>query len=138
MRKISITSYCSNFKYNKKSINNIFLMLDKYKTYSAHNGELSVVFMNNQQISKIHYKFMKKKNFTDVITFPYKEKCMNFIGEICISIEYAKNSSIQHNTSFSKEITLYIIHGWLHLIGYNDKNIIEANEMRKHEFSFKV
>ena len=95
-------------------------MLDDSKEYTLNSGELSIAFLNDQKMTMIHSTFMNDSSPTDVITFAANREDANCIGEICISVEYALGAASLHDTSFSYEITLYLIHGCLHLMGYND------------------
>lgn len=105
------------------------LAVSKFK---LNPGTLSIVFVDNDSIKKIHESFLGDPSSTDVITFP-KNSNFDSAGEICISIDEAIENSKSFGTTVSHEITLYLIHGWLHLFGFNDKNETEIKAMRKAE-----
>jgi len=80
---------------------------------------LSVVFLDDARISRLHADFMEDPTPTDVITFP-GDPSMEFAGEICVSIDHAEAFSQRKGTDFSRELALYLVHGYLHLAGYDD------------------
>lgn len=95
-------------------------------------GSLSIVFVDDASIRQLHESFLGDTSSTDVITFP-KNPSFQSAGEICISVDQAIKNSKSFGTTISYEITLYLIHGWLHLFGFNDKNETEIKAMRKAE-----
>ena len=75
--------------------------------------EITVVFVSDARISRIHHEFMSVDGPTDVITFRH--------GEIVISVETAERQAKEYSTSFDRELRLYFVHGLLHLVGWEDK-----------------
>jgi probable rRNA maturation factor len=73
-------------------------------------------------MSELHLRFLKIAGPTDVITFQH--------GEIFVSVETARRAAREHRTSTPEEIQLYIVHGLLHLSGFDDKTKAEAREMQ--------
>ena len=95
-------------------------------------GELSVVFVDDAQIAKIHGDYIGDPTPTDVITFPANNE-MESAGEIIVSVDHARIRAEELKVPFSRELSLYIIHGWLHLAAYDDKNEVECAKMREAE-----
>ena len=85
--------------------------------------EVSVVFVSDRTIAEIHRQFMGDPAPTDVITFDH--------GEIVISAETAKQQARRFGTSFEHELRLYLVHGLLHLAGFEDKTRAGASEMER-------
>tara|TARA_B100000035_G_scaffold308898_1_gene314245 strand:+ start:140 stop:592 length:453 start_codon:yes stop_codon:yes gene_type:complete len=96
------------------------------------SGTLSIAFLDNHTLSKIHKEFLDDPNPTDVITFPADPNC-DSSGEICISVDQAITQAQSFNSSLSDELSLYLIHGWLHLHGLRDGSESEILEMRNAE-----
>ncbi len=95
-------------------------------------GDLSYVFVSDNDLLKINIQFLKHYTYTDIITFDYSEsKKIN--GEIFISVERVEENAKKHNTAFEDELHRVIIHGVLHLCGYKDKTKIDSDNMRKQE-----
>lgn len=95
-------------------------------------GDISFVFMSDQDLIKINREFLKHDTYTDIITFDYSEgKIIH--GEIMISVERVKENSAKLKTGFEDELHRVVIHGVLHLCGYKDKKKEEKALMRKME-----
>ena len=110
----------------------ILRSLERSGEFPIANGELSVVFVTDKTIAQIHERFMADPSTTDVITFP-ADATMNFAGEIIVSVDHALKQAKALNEPFSRELSLYIIHGWLHLAGYDDRSDRDRSVMREAE-----
>ena len=93
-----------------------------------HYDEISVAFVTEKTICALHDQFLNNPDPTDVITFPADLSDEESIGEICISVDEALKY-IDRNT-LEDELTLYLVHGWLHLAGYDDIKDEDRKEMR--------
>ena len=80
----------------------------------------------------LHERFLNDSSPTDVLTFPGEEK-EGFAGEICVSVERAWIESRDRGITFSREVCLYLVHGWLHLAGYDDHAEADRLRMRQAE-----
>lgn len=95
-------------------------------------GEISYIFCDDNKILEVNKQYLSHDYFTDIITFDYVEKDI-ISGDIIISIDRVKENSKSFNSSFDDELHRVIIHGVLHLIGYNDKTDKEQQLMREKE-----
>ncbi len=94
--------------------------------------EISIAFVTERTICDLHKRFLQNPDPTDVITFPASHKDIEKIGEICISVDEAlKYCSKTH--SIEEELTLYLVHGWLHLAHYDDIQEEDRLLMRQKE-----
>lgn len=110
-----------NEKFIKKAAKDILSIIHKQKG-------LEIIFLGDKEIKPINKKYKRRNAPTDVLSFELDE-----LGEIIISSDTAlKNSEIFH-TSFEEEIVLYVIHGILHLFGYDDGTVREKKRMSKKE-----
>jgi rRNA maturation RNase YbeY len=97
-------------------------------------GNISIIFGNKKLLKELKNRFFNINHPTDVIAFrlnEYEEK--NIEGEIYICLPIAKNNAEYFDETYEKEIARLIIHGGLHLIGYDDSIESERKEMRKLE-----
>ncbi|GHC04227.1 hypothetical protein GCM10007047_21160 [Cerasicoccus arenae] len=114
---------------DEAQLRHCFTLLDGMEHYGAPTGELSLVFMSDTDLAQLHADFLDDPSPTDVITFPGDEE-MDFAGEICVSVDRARDEAPKHGLSFSEELTLYLVHGWLHLAGLDDLDDASREEMR--------
>jgi probable rRNA maturation factor len=81
-----------------------------------------VLLISDRRMASLHRQFLGKSGPTDVLTFQH--------GEIFISTETARRHARRFGNSLAQELRLYVLHGLLHLRGFNDRNDIEAQEMQ--------
>ncbi len=84
--------------------------------------ELFVWLISDRRMALLHRKFLGKTGPTDVLTFQH--------GEIFISVETARRHARAFGNSLNRELKLYIVHGLLHLHGFNDQTPAEARRMK--------
>jgi len=87
--------------------------------------EISIVLTGDAKIKELNKKYLNKDRITDVLAFDY--------GEIFICLPQAKKQAKGLGNIFKKEIAILLIHGLLHLVGYNDKNSKSYNIMLKKQ-----
>lgn len=91
--------------------------------------DISIVFVGPERIRKLNKKYRKKNRTTDVLSFPYDNS-----GEIVICLQEVKKNAKRFKLIFEKELARVLIHGILHLLGYDhEKNKINAKKMFKKE-----
>ena len=95
-------------------------------------GDISIIFCSDNYILDINRKYLQHDYFTDIITFDYTEG-NRISGDLFISIDSVRENSIEYGTGFIDELHRVIVHGVLHLIGYDDHTEEEIEMMRKKE-----
>lgn len=96
-------------------------------------GEVRYIFCGDEYLYEINVNFLKHNTYTDIVTFNLSENPDYISGELFISLDrIAENAKINLKT-FENEVFRVMIHGVLHLIGYNDKLESEIVQMRALE-----
>jgi rRNA maturation RNase YbeY len=95
------------------------------------------IFCSDAYLLKINQQFLQHDTYTDIITFDLTEPTAQGIeAEIYISVDRVKANALEHNTRFTDEIVRVLVHGILHLCGYNDKTPKEQTLMREKEAEY--
>ena len=125
-------------KFKKPDSLIIKLFCDRvFDTNKIFNVDISFIFCNDEFLSKLKKKYFNKNHFTDVIAFRMNEVDEKEIeGEVYISLDRALENSHIYNEPYEKEIIRLVIHGCLHLIGFNDKTKKEKKIMTIMEEEF--
>lgn len=102
------------------------------KDEKFYPGNINFIFTSDNYLLNINKQYLSHHYLTDIITFNYVQE--NTIhGDIFISIETVKNNSSRFGVTFNDEVHRVMIHGILHLIGYDDQTDEQKSEMRKKE-----
>lgn len=95
-------------------------------------GEINYIFCSDNYILEINKDYLNHNYFTDIITFNYNEgKKVN--ADIFISIDTVKSNANSRKIDFDNELHRVMVHGILHLVGYNDKTSTQQIEMTSKE-----
>lgn len=95
-------------------------------------GDISVIFCSDNYILDINQKYLGHDYFTDIITFDYREGD-RLSGDLFISVDSVRENSIEYGTAFNDELNRVIVHGLLHIIGYDDHTDEDIKVMRSKE-----
>jgi probable rRNA maturation factor len=95
--------------------------------------DLNYIFCSDEYLHKINVDYLDHDTFTDIITFDNSEDEISIEGDIFVSVERVKENSQTLNTVFDEELKRVIIHGLLHLCGYDDNSVEDKAEMRRLE-----
>ena len=128
-----ITFQVEKIKFNlKKKITIKLWIAEVLRLEKKQVGQINFLFTNDDEILKKNIQFLKHNTYTDIITFNYcKDKIIN--GDIIISIDRVKENAEKFKSDFEEELKRVLIHGVLHLCGYNDKKTADTELMRKKE-----
>lgn len=92
--------------------------------------ELGLYFVTKRKIGALHSQFFNDPSPTDCITFPIDA---SYLGDIFICPAVAKEYAKEHKLNPFEETLLYLVHGILHLAGYDDLDLVSRKTMRKIE-----
>ncbi len=102
--------------------------------YGQRSGiELSVAFVSDAALARVHAEFMGDPSPTDVISFDLSDGGPGPQGELLVSVECALRVAAERGVSPGRELALYLVHGVLHLCGYDDHDPEERQAMRRAE-----
>lgn len=97
-------------------------------------GEINFIFCSDDFLHKVNLEYLEHDTFTDIITFDLAdENEENISGDIFVSIDRVKENADRYSHPFSLELHRVIVHGILHLLGYDDKDEEQKKKMRKME-----
>jgi len=102
------------------------------ENFELETGEISYTFVNDEELLEINKELLNHDFYTDIITIDQRVGDI-ISADIFISIDRIKDNSKELKTDFPEELKRVIIHGLLHIVGFNDHSDKEKLEMRKQE-----
>lgn len=98
------------------------------------DAEINIVFVNDAEMIKLNGKYRNHWNVTDVLSFDLSERNTKKLeGEVYVNVEQAYLQGKELNVGFKNEIARLVVHGILHLTGYNDDTIQRKKAMTSRE-----
>lgn len=96
--------------------------------------EINYIFVSDQYLLRLNQNYLQHDTLTDIITFPYDEEARQELGgDIYISIERIQENAAKFGVSFENELSRVMVHGLLHLVGFEDTNSQAKKDMRRAE-----
>ncbi len=95
-------------------------------------SEISVILVDDEYLRRLHREYLNDDRYTDVMTFNLSDGG-EVEGEIYISVDRAQVQAKQYQVSVSEEVARLVIHGLLHLKGYDDATLAERQQMHQQE-----
>jgi rRNA maturation RNase YbeY len=138
VKNLQVTSV--DISINKSAVHSLVASVKKELNFNI--SSLFINFISSNEMLEVNNKFLKHNYETDVIAFNYSGKS-ELDGEILISVEDALRNAKKYKVSYSFELSRLVIHGILHLLGYNDKrpnekilmNSMEKRLLYKNKFT---
>ena len=124
-------SVSNNIKIKKVEIHNLVQLLKLELNFSI--SSLVINFVTSDEIIPINNKYLGHNFSTDIITFNYSGENYTLDGEIFISLDDASYNAQKYEVELNNEILRLVIHGLLHLIGYDDKDQKDKRKMKSLE-----
>ena len=135
MRRLAIANRHPRLRVDRRALRQVVALLDAHAARfrgGCPPGELSVALLTDPALARLHADFLGDPKTTDVITFAGLP-ALGVAGEICVSADTAAAYARKHRRRFATELTLYVVHGWLHLAGYDDLVPAKKRTMRRAE-----
>ena len=121
----------TDFIFKGKALNNRWLKIVA-ESEIRRLGQISIIFCSDNYILDINQRYLQHDYFTDIITFDYCEDD-RLSGDLFISVDSVRENAIEYGTSFNDELNRVMVHGILHLIGYDDHTDEDIRQMRSKE-----
>jgi rRNA maturation RNase YbeY len=128
MNEINIFNECKDIDFHKDHI--IQLINLSLKATKYNQVKINLIFCDNDKLNSFKRKYFDDDVLTDIVTFPIKND-NDLEAEIYISVEMARLNADKFNVSLNNELSRLIIHGVLHLIGFDDN----TEDVKKIMFS---
>lgn len=121
----------TDFEFKGKLENNRWLR-SVAESESKKIGDLNIIFCSDPYILDVNIKYLGHDYYTDIITFDYVEGGV-LSGDLFISIDTVRDNAAFYGAEFPVELKRVMVHGLLHLIGYDDHTPDEQKQMRAKE-----
>lgn len=121
----------TDFVFKGKQRNNRWLKLAA-ESEIRRLGDINIIFCSDNYILDINQRFLSHDYFTDIITFDYCEGDY-LSGDLFISVDSVRENAVEYNQEFDTELARVMVHGILHLIGYDDHTQADQRQMRSKE-----
>lgn len=128
-----ISYYNEDISFNLKAklLNNRWLKM-VIESEIKKTGDISIIFCSDNYILDVNMKYLQHDYFTDIITFDYCEG-NRISGDLFISIDTVRENAIHYGVDFETELDRVMVHGVLHLLGYDDHSPEDIAVMREKE-----
>lgn len=99
-------------------------------------GNINFIYCSDSYLLIINRTYLNRHTFTDILTFDQSTSADTIAGDIYISIDQVRSNAIKYQEPFYRELKRVMVHGILHLLGYNDKSVEDQQEMSKKEEAY--
>lgn len=121
----------NKYKINKRLTHTVIAELREDLAFSIES--LNINFVSSETIKKINIEHLDHNYSTDIITFNYSGSAEDLDGELFISVDDARENSLRFKCLIDEELLRLIIHGILHLLGYDDMTPADRRKMKRLE-----
>lgn len=122
-----------HIKLKTDEVRKLINYVSKDEGMQSPRGEINLIFVEDDYLLKLHKNYLNDDSYTDVMSFKLNNNQEPMDGEIYVSLDRAKYYAQKFKVSFDSEIARLIIHGLLHLNGYDDSTESQQMEMRRKE-----
>ncbi|MGA2798001.1 MAG: rRNA maturation RNase YbeY [Thermoguttaceae bacterium] len=134
MLSITVTDAQKQLPADKKRLRRAVRTILKDK--SIERAKIDVAVVDDRTIAELHQRYLDDPDPTDVLSFLLERSPKNLEGEIVVSADTARASAARYNWTAADELLLYVIHGALHLVGYDDNTVKKRTKMQEQECEY--
>jgi len=132
-----IEFFCEHIEFQPPNPNELKDWLSSVVRSEDHKlGDTNYIFCDDQYLLKLNQDYLGHNTYTDIITFDHSEIPQQVSGDIYISIERVQDNARKFMTDPQEELKRVMVHGLLHLLGYDDQSPEQQQEMRKKEEAY--
>jgi len=118
-------------EFSKELEENIISSTDEIiSEFGMEAGYINIVFLSDDQLLKMNIEYLNHDYYTDIITFNYSEDPKGLEAELYISVDRVRDNAETNKVSLNEEMKRVVIHGMLHLAGFDDQTESDKKEMR--------
>jgi len=133
---LSIQFFTEGIKYSIKNRNDKTRWINNVIAHEQRKcGEINIIITTDDYLLNLNKTFLKRDSLTDIIAFNFNQD-ETLSGELYISLERIRENSKKYNCTVEEELDRVIIHGILHLIGYEDNDKTSKARMRRKESEY--
>ena len=121
----------TDFVFRERELNNRWLRTVA-ESEMKRIGDIAIIFCSDGYLLDVNRKYLGHDYFTDIITFDYCEG-ERLSGDLFISVDSVRENAVEYGTEFGNELNRVMVHGLLHLIGYDDHTEEDVKTMREKE-----
>ncbi len=131
-----IRFFCEDIQFEPEHPINLANWLSRvFHEEGRSHSEINYIFCSDSYLLDLNHQYLNKDDFTDIITFDHSDSL--FIrGDVFISIERVRENAKELRQDFLLELRRVMVHGILHLMGYQDSTPNQQQEMRKKEDAY--
>lgn len=100
--------------------------------YGKRAGDIAYVFCSDEEILRVNRRYLQHDYYTDIISFDYSAGDV-VSGDLFVSVDTVRSNSEEYRTDYAEELRRVMIHGVLHLCGFDDRAPADAERMRERE-----
>ena len=128
---VSYHTQDTSFRFKEKRITNRWIKAVA-ESEGKRLGDIGIIFCSDNYLLNVNKEYLKHDYYTDIITFDYCEG-NRLSGDLFISVDSVRANAAFYETEFHVELRRVIVHGLLHLMGYDDHSDEDITQMRAKE-----
>ena len=134
--KVVVVNHCRGLRVDRKLLAKAARFVTRQHGVTA--GKIELAIFDDDDIARLHKQYLHRRAVTDVICFDLTEhkqpkEASPMQVSLALGGQVARRQAKANKTSINKELALYVVHGLLHVLGYDDNTAKKAELMHQHE-----